>query len=188
MPLTPTTTVGPIPTNVYFQYDTFINRYGFENVIRASNKDQTQQVGSTANVIPKGQINAFAVQDAFNSATDEFHRRMYGGVLKVPLDFSKNNNVVPSDIGEIVMHMAWCKIYGTKGLEAKGKNQKSAQFVEELNGCYDRIAAMRSGEFQVPEALQVTDRSMTPVTYDDVRKARALAGNPDSSPVLRWGW
>lgn len=188
MPLTPTTTVGPLPTNSYFPYDRFINRYGLENVMRASNKDQTQQVGSSANPIPKGQINAYAVQDAFNSATDDFHRRMYGGVLRVPLDFSPNLNVVPSDIAEIVMHMAWCKLYGTRGLEAKGKNQKSNQFVEELNACYDKIAAMRAGEFQVPEAMQAANRTMTAVTYQDVRKERSLLGNPDSSPVLRWGW
>src|ERR1019366_7590173 len=109
MPLTPPAIIAGYPLNAYFIWQQFENRYGLSNIIRASNKDSTQNTGSTTTPVPSGTPNYYAIQDSFNVATDKFHRKLRGGVLFVPLVFS--GSTVPTDIGRIVMHLAWCDLY-----------------------------------------------------------------------------
>jgi hypothetical protein len=186
MPLTPPAVISGYPLNAYFLWSQFENRYGLVNIIRASNKDSTQNTGNTTTPVPSGQANYYAIQDSFNVATSIFHRRMFGGVLVVPLVFS--GNVVPTDISRIVMHIAWCDLYAARGLEETAKKNATPKFMAELQACYDAIDAMRSGHLQVPEATQATDTAMTAVTYKDIRQALAQVRYIDGSPEFRWMW
>ena len=172
MPLTPPVLITGVPTNIYFTWQNFVNRYGLRNVTVASNKDSTQNTGTTTIPVPSGTPNYYFVQDSFNVSTDQFHRHLKGGVLAVPLIFT--GGVVPTDIGRLVMHLAWMDIYGSRGLEENSKKQATQKYVMQLAETMDTIAAMRSGNLQVPEATQATDAAMTPILLSDIK---ALQGN-----------
>jgi hypothetical protein len=171
-----TVVVSGAPVSLYINWNDFVNAFGLQNIIKVSNKDTTMQSPTGAQPIPSGTPNWYAVQMAFNFATDKIHSVLYGGILKVPLDFTNNNNVVPDRVSRWAMTIAYCDLLGMRTPDKVpptrargGGTSPLAAYYSQLDEVLTDIAMHKHGQFrQMPEAVHVIDSSPVVVQRQDV--------------------
>jgi hypothetical protein len=163
-----------VPVSPYIIWDEFVNRFGWMNIVKASNKDgyQVTANGSVQQIDNPKTPNYFAVQDSFNYASEKVDSELMGGVLQIPLDFTPNGGEVPIRVRRWAMIIAFCdllnmrnpdksvkRIRTTSGwkTESAGGDSMGSQLEEVLMD----IAMHKHGQWrQMPEAKHAT--SATP--------------------------
>jgi hypothetical protein len=145
-----------VPISPLFTWDQFVNKYGLRNIIMWSNKDSTQSNNNLVSVIPQGEPNWYAVQDAFNYATEEVYSWLRGGVLLIPLDFTPNAGVVPARVSRWAMTIARGELQEVRFTQDKLNDKAYKPLERQLEAVYWEMSAYRTGEpgHQMPEALQ----------------------------------
>lgn len=190
MPLTPAANFSTTPVSPYFTWQTFVNRYGYDNIRKVSNKDATQSSGSGVQSTPATEPNWYAVQDAFNYATDEINAALRGGVLKVPLDFTPNANVVPSRVGRWAMVIAYCDLYDMRITQDQNKARHAPTKMEKmLSDVYAMLSGYRGGQpgFQMYEAVHAAGADPQTPTIWDVYAVGAAVRYVDGAWQFWWG-
>lgn len=165
-----------VPTSPYFTWDQFVNRFGYSNIVKASQKDTTQAGPTALEPIPKGMPNWYAVQDSINYATDKISNILYGGVLKVPLDFTPNGGVVPLRVGRWAMIIAFCDLFNmrepdrvqVRNIKGVGRTFGSI-YSTELDEALTDIALHKDGIMRaMPEAVHIRGADVNIVQFYDV--------------------
>jgi hypothetical protein len=182
MPFNLENQVSDVPISTFFTWAQFSNRFGLANIIKVSNKDSTQNTGSNVQAIPSGQPNWYAIQDAFNYATDKIQSILQGGVLQIPLNFTPNGGVVPSRVGRWAMIIAFCDLLDMKQPDrppavvrgALGKSYAGPSFASKLAEVLDEIAMYRDGIWrQMPEATHAHGSELKAVPWWTIQQVGA---------------
>lgn len=151
-----------VPTSLYIDWNEFVNDFGMNNIVLASNKEQSMQTPTGSQPIQKGQPNFYAVQNAFNYATDRIHNILQGGVLKIPLDFTPNGGVVPERVKNWAKVIAFCRLQrmrtptfvGATPYRRGGYVGHDAPYASALEEAVMDCAAHKYGQWaQMPEAV-----------------------------------
>jgi len=151
------------PTSLYVNWIEFVNDYGMNNIVLASNKDQTMQTVAGSQPLQRGQPNFYAIQNAFDYATDEIHGTLYGGCLKIPLDFTPNGGKVPPRVANWAKVIAFCHLLGLRAPNRSLPGRRAAtptgpDYGAMLDAAYLEMALYKYGQWaQMPEAVQGFD-------------------------------
>lgn len=158
------------PVSLYVTWRNFVNNLGLNNILLASNKDASQQGPTNAQQIPKGQVNYYAVQNALNFATDKIHNILFGGILKVPLDFTPNGGVVPDRVAGWAEVIAFCRLLGMRTpdkipatqFRRGGFTSAAVAYASMLEDSITECTMHKDGQWrQMPEAVHAVDGSPT---------------------------
>lgn len=193
MPIVVPPPISESPISLYFTWQQFVNRFGLTNIIKVSNKDTTMQGPTNAQPIPNGQPNWYAVQDAFNYATDKIHDILQGGILKIPLDFTNNAGVIPIRVGRWAMIIAYCDLLNMRNPDKipafqRGKIHSSlATYASELDEVLCDIAQHRDGTWrQMPEAFHLSGIDASTVSVQSVRQSMGFVRYVGGAFVFSW--
>lgn len=128
------------PTSRYTTYARFIRKFGTQNVIQATNKENNAK-----------EVNKTLVQDAFDFADNEIDSELRGSIYAVPLDFTPWAGAVPYDIVNSTNILAFEYCYESKGFEEKNNIRNKMKLME--SEAYRILGRIRTGIRQINAKL-----------------------------------
>lgn len=124
------------PSNELLDYTAFIRKWGLVNVSTAANKDQQSKKPDYP-----------TIQEAFDWARDEIYTALRGGPYVIPLDFTPYSGVVPTDVREWALILAYAWIYETRGWDEK--DRKGNKLMISMGKVYYQMGLVRGGVRQI---------------------------------------